>query len=402
VELLGLLCVLLVVLAIITVVGHGIWLLVAAVGRSLSGGSPPPPLRGPLAEDRPAPCVRCGTPLAATQPRCPKCRLHRDSPTAAELRELLATARQLQRFLDQGVLDRPTCDRLYQCIEARQQALMAGEPAAGPAPSEPSPVEELERLLAPCADVRNLTLGNRQRALACYRRCSAEQLAALSVPAQLSLARLLRLAGLISRSLQGYRQLLQGHPDLPDFAETALEAARCAERHHEAGQACWFLEQALARPLAPEQRREAEQLLAQCRPPQEEILEVLPVEPAPREVGRPREPRGALEAEGAAQLAAPTVSTREESPRRPRRSLGEVLAAFMEERNILWGELVGGLLIVGCSIALVISLWQTLEQIPYFPFVIFALVTSALFNTEDTITNWRTESVSCCPDLTRL
>ena len=38
----------------------------------------------------------------------------------------------------------------------------------------------------------------------------------------------------------------------------------------------------------------------------------------------------------------------------------------MEERNILWGELVGGLLIVGCSIALVITLWHSLEAIPYF------------------------------------
>ena len=44
--------------------------------------------------------------------------------------------------------------------------------------------------------------------------------------------------------------------------------------------------------------------------------------------------------------------------------MSEVLAAFMEERNILWGELVGGLLMVGCSIALVISLWHTLEHVP--------------------------------------
>ncbi|MBX7106228.1 MAG: hypothetical protein K1X57_19275, partial [Gemmataceae bacterium] len=54
----------------------------------------------------------------------------------------------------------------------------------------------------------------------------------------------------------------------------------------------------------------------------------------------------------------------------PRRSLGDVFSEFMKERNILWGELIGGLLIVGCSIALVISLWRTLEdQIHYFPFL---------------------------------
>ena len=50
----------------------------------------------------------------------------------------------------------------------------------------------------------------------------------------------------------------------------------------------------------------------------------------------------------------------------------------MEERNILWGELVGGLLIVGCSIALVISLRKTLEQVPYFPFLAIGTVTAAL------------------------
>jgi hypothetical protein len=51
----------------------------------------------------------------------------------------------------------------------------------------------------------------------------------------------------------------------------------------------------------------------------------------------------------------------------------------MEEHNILWGELVGGLLIVGCSIALVIYLLQTQKEIPYFPFFVVAGVTAALF-----------------------
>jgi hypothetical protein len=72
-----------------------------------------------------------------------------------------------------------------------------------------------------------------------------------------------------------------------------------------------------------------------------------------------------------------------------------VLAAFMEERNILWGELVGGLLIVGCSIALVISLWKTLEEIPYFPFLIMAGITAALFGAGlYTLHHWKLESTS--------
>jgi hypothetical protein len=82
-------------------------------------------------------------------------------------------------------------------------------------------------------------------------------------------------------------------------------------------------------------------------------------------------------------------------PRPPRRSLAELLAGFMEQRNILWGEVVGGLLIVGCSIALVISLWHTLERIPYFPFLIFAAITASLFGGGlYTLHHWKLESTS--------
>src|SRR5262249_58149136 len=64
-------------------------------------------------------------------------------------------------------------------------------------------------------------------------------------------------------------------------------------------------------------------------------------------------------------------------------------------RQILWGELVGGLLIVGCSIALVIPLWQTLEQIHYFPFLIFSSITLALFGAGHyTLHHWKLESTS--------
>jgi hypothetical protein len=84
-------------------------------------------------------------------------------------------------------------------------------------------------------------------------------------------------------------------------------------------------------------------------------------------------------------------------PRPPRRSLREVLGSFMEQRNIFWGELLGGLLIVGCSIALVISLWTTgkLEKIPFAPFVIFAFITTSLFGAGwYTLRHWKLESTS--------
>jgi hypothetical protein len=79
----------------------------------------------------------------------------------------------------------------------------------------------------------------------------------------------------------------------------------------------------------------------------------------------------------------------------PGQSVASVLAAFMEEKNILWGEIVGGLLIVGCSVALVISLWEMLERIPYFPFLLFAGITAALFGAGlYTLHRWKLHATS--------
>jgi hypothetical protein len=122
---------------------------------------------------------------------------------------------------------------------------------------------------------------------------------------------------------------------------------------------------------------------------EEMVLEALPVEP----VERPRPLPVAVKADAPA--AAPRRPEPVEVPRPPRRSFGEMLAAFMEERNILWGELAGGLLIVGCSIALVISLRETLEGLPYFPFLIVGAVTAALIGAgRYTLSHWKLEATS--------
>lgn len=67
------------------------------------------------------------------------------------------------------------------------------------------------------------------------------------------------------------------------------------------------------------------------------------------------------------------------SVRSSRRSFTEVLNSFMEESNIRWGEIIGGLLIIGCSTALVVSLWSQISQIPVLKFLIFTTVTAVLF-----------------------
>lgn len=66
-------------------------------------------------------------------------------------------------------------------------------------------------------------------------------------------------------------------------------------------------------------------------------------------------------------------------PPTPRRTLADMLQAFMEETNIRWVEIICGLLIVGCSVGFVISLRETLkDNVPYFPALSFMLVTAAI------------------------
>lgn len=76
--------------------------------------------------------------------------------------------------------------------------------------------------------------------------------------------------------------------------------------------------------------------------------------------------------------ALPAQSTAVEPPERAK-PVAQLLAAFMDEKNIRWGELVGGLLIVCCSIALVVSFWAAIAERPFVKFFLFNGVTAALF-----------------------
>lgn len=77
-------------------------------------------------------------------------------------------------------------------------------------------------------------------------------------------------------------------------------------------------------------------------------------------------------------------------------AFGSLLNAFMEDKNIRWGELISGLLIVGSAIGLVVSLWSTLKnQIPYLPALLFLLATAAIHGAGlYTFKRWKLESTS--------
>ena len=91
---------------------------------------------------------------------------------------------------------------------------------------------------------------------------------------------------------------------------------------------------------------------------------------------RVRETLARQHQEAAARAAKPREP---KAPKPPRRPFSQLLAAFLEEKNIRWGELVGGLLIVGGSIALVLSFWAQIAEQPMLKFGVFNGVTAGLF-----------------------
>ena len=107
---------------------------------------------------------------------------------------------------------------------------------------------------------------------------------------------------------------------------------------------------------------------------------------AARETSEPTAPQPVPEPE-------PTPAP--QSPPAPPTPPKRRVSGFLEDHNILWGELVGGLLIVGCSIALVVTLRQAIEAIPYFRFVLSAAVTLALFGAgQYTLHRWKLTGTS--------
>ncbi len=399
-ELLFILVGLVVLLLLLAAAGHALWLGLAGLWHLVFGRptSVQPPAHW---ED----CPGCGEPVSPNRSRCAACGLLITSAKAARLRDLEAMQRQLTRFHDDGTLDAPTFERLRRdCQDARHSLLgtRRREPAR---PEEEIPVwRRLARLLERSSDGGDLTPDTRRQALAWYRETEPGRLAELSPAAQQTLARLLRRDGDRHGALRAYARLLKNRPEDASLAETAMEAAEAAAEGKRKEMARWFLKQALDRAPSPVLRQKAEELLRDLGP-EEEILDVLPAEPEtvpptpqPPVISAPRRHRQNADEPPTPRRPAPPVeepAAPVEEPGRPRRTLGEVLAAFMEERNILWGELVGGLLIVGCSVALVISLWERLEAIPYFPFLIFAGITAALFGAGlYTLHHWKLESTS--------
>lgn len=244
-----------IVLAVVTVLGHGLWVLAAMAIRAITGR----PLR-----QRPAvrPCLACGQPTSAERDRCDWCGVSSADPRWAEIVDHAAFVRQLRRLERSGAMTR----------------------------------DEVENLLSRAETQRRDSSTPNRTATVSERR--VEEIAKTPIA-----------------PLPG---------DRGSVVEPPAGRVLTAELVNE--------------PAATGAAAPSAQPL-----------------PAPKPQ-RPPEP-------GAA---------------RPRRSWAELVETFMEERNMRWGELIGGLLIVGGGVALAISLRERLQEIPYSQFFIFALITAAI------------------------
>ena len=285
-----------VLLAIATVFGHGLWVLLAWI------------FRGCRPKARPSrPCVYCGRKTPHQDRRCQWCGKDLGARRAAELEDIAAVERQLKRFLNAGAIKPAVFENLVGRVRRYRARLFTPrrQPEPGPA-------------LHPAAE----------SAAGPADRSTADVVVAEIVEA-------------------------------PEPRSAPTEPPP---------------------PPAPPARSEP--------PALEPKVAAASTSPAPAP-STPPTPEPAPSKPTAPSVPVPTI------PKPPRRTWGQLLDGFMEERNIRWGELVGGLLIVGSSIALVLSLWDTLSRIHYFPFLIFTVAVSAIFGAGlYSYHRWKLESTS--------
>ena len=128
---LGILCVLAFLVLAVTVLGHGLWLMFAAIFRALAGekADRQPPAR---------PCPSCGRIGTVVSGRCQICgAVPAISPPATLLQELEATARHLERMVHRGIIRPDEYERLRDSIQADLARLKEERPSLQPV--QPSP-----------------------------------------------------------------------------------------------------------------------------------------------------------------------------------------------------------------------------------------------------------------------
>ncbi|MCC5848210.1 MAG: hypothetical protein JJU29_08955 [Verrucomicrobia bacterium] len=112
------------------------------------------------------------------------------------------------------------------------------------------------------------------------------------------------------------------------------------------------------------------------RPPKDTVPAFLPTPTlSPEVISRPAPAASPAPAPQPSPLPTPYRAPFRPPPKRWQ----DIFAAFLEESNIRWGELVGGLLILFCSGALVVSFWEHIHELWFLQVGLFTGITAALF-----------------------
>src|SRR5262245_51639047 len=112
-EILQILCVLGFLLVAVTVIGHGIWVAVAAAFRAVTGTT------SAAATTAGKPCPKCGARSSVHAGRCVACgAVPEVTPGESQREDLRSTARQLWRMLEQGRITQQQYDELMFHIRA--------------------------------------------------------------------------------------------------------------------------------------------------------------------------------------------------------------------------------------------------------------------------------------------
>src|SRR5262249_33681258 len=119
--------ILVLVLLAVMVLGHGMWLVCAAALRPVMGqkGAEPRSFSCPRERRRRGPieCLRCGYPLPAEVADCPRCGLDCEGVVAAELADLEAVARQLERFRRAEEVPAEVLNQFWAAVQERHERL---------------------------------------------------------------------------------------------------------------------------------------------------------------------------------------------------------------------------------------------------------------------------------------
>lgn len=377
----GLVC----VLTIVTLVGHGIWVCLA----SLFGDS-----ARPRSEGGRGLCPRCDTPFEFGSGECRECRYPAfGTPDLIRFAMLKSLHRRLNRALDEGLFDRAAFDRLVAPIfeegrrlrtrlEAEEllepqpasrlfdtgnddeedlddEAEGSGEalparPARPPSADRFTPFGAAPSLTAPSGEVPS---GNAPTGAS-----PAANLPGGDVPAETgTAARSEAPPPRPPRPLGSFVVVPSGASPTggsPTDSGSGREMPSLSAPVGAAGSTPPVLGPPPA--LAPPLRRPA-------------------LEPLPDPLGMPDPPPVPVSQPQPQPQPPPPVRLDDEPTDRPARVPAAAWSSFLEEKNIRWGELVGGLLVVGSSIALVLSFRAEIARQPWLQFMLLNGFTATFF-----------------------